>query len=269
MSAVVGAAGAEAGASRAPRRNNAARLFGYDVFISFALGPPPRGTHSYASDLARCLRECDFTVFFSEDVAAPGEQLDSTLLKALLSSQTLVVVANRATMQEPRWVRTEVETFRSRRADRPIIPINVGGALQDPILAEQIQQWLQYHDKIWLDESVDAVTNGIASNELVERLALAPASRRSNVKWRWVVRAIAATLVALTVAAIGFAIRAEHQAKIALENARESTARELAAYGSQSLTDDPEKSVLLDWHAVNATLQFGQASVPGAEDALH
>jgi hypothetical protein len=57
--------------------------------ISFALGPPLRGTLSYASDLARRLRERDFTVFFSEDEAAPGEQLDSTLLKALYRSRTV------------------------------------------------------------------------------------------------------------------------------------------------------------------------------------
>ena len=54
-----------------PRRTNAARLFGYDIFISFALGPLPRGTQSYASDLARRLRERDFAVFFSEDEAPP------------------------------------------------------------------------------------------------------------------------------------------------------------------------------------------------------
>src|SRR5215471_18162471 len=91
----------------AQKRNNAARVFGYDVFISFALGPSPRGTHSYASDLARRLRERDFTVYFSEDEASPGERLDSTLLKALLRSRTLVVIANRGTLEEPRWVRTE------------------------------------------------------------------------------------------------------------------------------------------------------------------
>src|SRR5664279_120656 len=146
-----------AGKSSAPRRNNAARLFGYDVFISFALGAPPRGSHSYASDLARRLRERDFTVFFSEDEAAPGEQLDSTLLKALLRSRTLVVIANRGTLEEPRWVRTEVETFRSHHADRPIIPISVEGALRDTTLAEKTQ-WLECHDKIWLDETQDAVT---------------------------------------------------------------------------------------------------------------
>ena len=48
------------------------RLFGYDMFISFALGPPSHGIRSYASDLARRLRERDFTVFFSEDEAPPG-----------------------------------------------------------------------------------------------------------------------------------------------------------------------------------------------------
>jgi len=78
----------------AAKRSNAARVFGYDVFISFALGPPPRGTHSYASDLARRLRERDFTAFFSEDEAPPGEQLDRTLLAALRRSRTLVVIAN-------------------------------------------------------------------------------------------------------------------------------------------------------------------------------
>jgi hypothetical protein len=31
-----------------PKDTNAVRLFGYDIFVSFALGPAPRGTHSYA-----------------------------------------------------------------------------------------------------------------------------------------------------------------------------------------------------------------------------
>jgi hypothetical protein len=39
------------------RRFNWPRIFGYDFFISFKLGPPPLGAQSYASDLARRLRE--------------------------------------------------------------------------------------------------------------------------------------------------------------------------------------------------------------------
>src|SRR5215468_12607561 len=128
----------------AKRRNLASRLFGYDIFLSFALGPPPRGTYSYASDLARRLRERDFNVFFSEDEAPPGAQLDGTLRRALLRSKTLVVIANRGTLQDPRWVRKEVEEFRAHRSHRPVIPINVGGALQDPRLTATTQDWLGY-----------------------------------------------------------------------------------------------------------------------------
>ena len=85
----------QTGEQVANRRSIAARLFGYDLFFSFALGPPPRGTLSYASDLARRLRERDFTVFLSEDEAPPGEHLDKPLRKALHRSRILVVTVNR------------------------------------------------------------------------------------------------------------------------------------------------------------------------------
>ena len=191
---------AEAGDSPPPKRNFAARLFGYDVFISFALGPAPRGSLSYASDLARRLRERDFSVFFSEDEAPPGEHLDSTLLKALHGSRLLVVIANRGTLEQPRWVRKEVEEFRRRHPGRPIIPISIGGALQDPALAAAAQEWLAFQDKIWLDESNEAASDGIASKAVLERLATAPTRVRANVWWRWLVRGVMAVLATLAVA---------------------------------------------------------------------
>lgn len=198
-------------AARPPRRSNAARLFGYDMFISFALGPLPRGTQSYASDLARRLRERDFTVFFSEDEAPPGEPLTPTLRAALHRARVLVVVANRGTLAEPRWVRSEVEEFRARHPGRPVIPISVGGALQDPALAGPTQAWLGHEDKIWLDEAEQAVAEGIAGEALVQRLALAPGRARANVRWRWVVRGVIASLLALTAAAIAAAVFALRQ----------------------------------------------------------
>ena len=186
-------------AQAAPRKTNAARLFGHDIFISFALGPPPRGTQSYASDLARRLLERDFTVFFSEDEAPPGEKLDSTLRQALHRSKVLVVLANRGTLGSPRWVRVEVEEFRRRHPDRPIVPINIGGALQDPTVGDNAQEWLQFRDKIWLDETEEAGASGIASEAVVERLATAPTRARSNVWWRWGVRGVMAALALLAV----------------------------------------------------------------------
>ena len=220
----------------APARNFAARLFGHDLFISFALGPPPRGSHSYASDLARRLRERDFTVFFSEDEAPPGEQLDNTLLNALDSSRLLVVVANRGTLQEPRWVRKEVEEFRRRHPNRPVIPISVGGALQDPALAGQAQEWLAFQDKIWLDESADAAEAGIASSALIERLATAPTRVRSNVWWRWVVRGVVTVLAALALALGVAAKMATDSANRALAELRRSISLRMTGEASAMLT---------------------------------
>lgn len=185
--------------SAAPRRSNAARLFGYDIFISFALGLPPRGTHSYASDLARRLRELDFTVFFSEDEAPVGNQLNSTLLKALLRSHALVIVANREMLDDPRWVRTEVEKFSKAHPRRPIIPIFVGKVLPNDALMKSVREWLPYEGNIWVDESVEAVGSGIVSETAVKRLATAPRFRKANRRWRLTVSAVMVGLVALAV----------------------------------------------------------------------
>jgi hypothetical protein len=174
-------------------------LFDYDIFISFALGPLPRGTHSYASDLARRLRDLDFTVFFSEDEAPVGNQLDSTLRKALLRSHALVVIANRAMLDDPRWVRIEVGEFRKARPSQPIVPINVGGALQDDELSARVSEWLPHKGNIWVDDSTEAVSGGLASDGTINRLARAPRFRKANRRWRVTVGMVMVSLVALAV----------------------------------------------------------------------
>ena len=57
---------------------------------------------------------------------------------------------------------------------------------------------------------------------------------------------------------------AKKQQRVAEENARESRARELATYAGESLGEDPERSILLAMHAVDATVRFGQSPVPAA-----
>src|SRR6185295_5870558 len=182
-----------------------------------------------ASDLARRLRERDFTVFFSEDEAPPGEELDRALRSALHRSKTLVVIANRGTLDEPRWVRKEVEAFRARHPSRPIVAISVGSALQDAALAAHVREWLSVDDKIWLDESTDAVERGFATDALVDRLATAPTRFKSNVSWRWVVRVVVASLALLAIA-LGAATKvARDSAERARAELRRATALRLGA----------------------------------------
>jgi hypothetical protein len=192
------------------------------MFISFALGPAPRGTQSYASDLARRLRERDFTVFFSEEEATPGQPLTRSLRDALHRSRVLVVVSNRGTLADPPWVRTEVEEFRERHPGRPVVPISVGGALQDASLGADARSWLAHEGKIWIDESDDAVEKGIASESVVARLALVPNHVRSNVRWRWALGAVVAGLALLTATSIGAAYYAARQRDAAVSNLAQS-----------------------------------------------
>jgi hypothetical protein len=219
--------------THAPRqhRSFASRLFGYDIFISFALGFSGRGTQSYASDLARQLRERDFAVFYSEDEAAPGEDLDDTLREALRHSRILVVIANRGTLETPRWVRVEVEEFRKAHPGRPVIPISIDGALEDPTLLDTIRPWLNVKETIWLDDTQDAVDKGAASRPVVERLSLAPRRLRTAQWWRVTVIGVALSLVALTASSLWSEQRARANAARAEASATAARAAEARALG--------------------------------------
>jgi hypothetical protein len=141
-------------------------------------------------------------VFFSEEEVAPGVLLDAALLKALYDSKVLVVVLNQGTLEEPRWVRTEVEAFRSRYANRPIIPVipeHAFAALKNNRdLEAKTEEWLPlYGKKIWVDESDEAIEKGEATDTAVKRLELAPAGLRSKVKWRRLVGTVFTVLIGL------------------------------------------------------------------------
>jgi TIR domain len=208
--------------NKAIGKNNAAKLFGYDIFVSFALGPPPRGTLSYASDLVRRLRESNYNVFFSEHQVTYGEALDESLKKALKRSKTLVVILNKGTLSDPRWVRAEVEEYNQyHKQRRAIIPISIGGALNDPRLTSLTQEWLKFNDIKWLDESEAALQNGVASNSILAGISGAVKGFKSNMAWKWTLRFVIAGLSVLSVALAIEVDSANKSKKEALERAAE------------------------------------------------
>lgn len=256
-------------APRAPKASFASRLFGYDVFISFALGGPPRGSQSYASDLARRLRERDLSVFFSEDEAPPGSPLSNTLRRALLRSRLLVVLINRGTLERPGWVQTEVETFRAQRAGRPVIPLSLDDSLRDRAVSDAAQPWLQHTEHIWLDEAPDAAQRGLATDALVTRLLTAPRRLRANTLWRALIVAVGLALAALAMLAAWQAVLAVRERDRATALRDEALSRQLAAQSSASLVGDPVRALLLatEAHAVVRTPASDSALI-GALGAL-
>jgi hypothetical protein len=120
------------------------------------------------------------------------------------------VIANRGTLEAPRWVRTEVETFRKHHPGRPIIPINIGGAMQDAALTEAVRPWLDVHDQIWLDDTEEAIARGVATAAVVDRLSLSPRQLRTAQWWRVTVAGVTLSLLGLA-ASTGWSAYLAHQ----------------------------------------------------------
>lgn len=211
------------------RSAGASRLFGYDIFVSFALGMPPRGSQAYASDLTRQLRERDLAVFFSEDQALPGDPLTPTLRRALARSRMLVVLLTAGTLRDPRWVREEVATFRSLHPHRPVVPIAFDGALDDAAARAECSAWIDTDAAIRLDDSASALQAGQPSEGIVPRLMLLPGRMRANLRWRALAGATFLVLAGLAAAAVHQALRATDNARQAREELRQATAQRLVA----------------------------------------
>ena len=175
-----------------PYTDLATRLFGFDFFVSFALGAPPRGTQPYASDLVRQLRERGFAVFYSEDALPPGRSLTSDLTRALDRSKALLVICNRETLLEPRWVRQEVEHFRRGKVERPVVPICLDASFQGT--DEPWSGWLPHRSAIWLDEAPGATASSLASIGVVDRVSIYRRVWNARRKWHMFQTAVVVAL---------------------------------------------------------------------------
>jgi WD40 repeat protein len=97
-------------------------------------------------------------------------------------------------------------------------------------------------------------------------------ARKFVSKHRWWIAA-AVAFVAMLVAGVAVstweAVRANRERDRAVTATHEANAQKFAAFASASMAEDPERSIVLAMHAVNATMAFGQGSLPAAETVLH
>jgi hypothetical protein len=164
-------------------------------------------------------------------------------------------------------VRKEVEECRKRHPKRPVIIINVDNALQDSALTASAQEWLGYEGKIWLDESDNAVETGIASEQVVACLATAPTRATSNVKWRWAVRAVMASLAALVVVAGAAAWSADKNAKEADRQRVAAESNLQRAKTGETLAQQNEKQANREAERARSAEADALAQKTRAEDA--
>jgi WD40 repeat protein len=177
----------------------------------------------------------------------PIKQYSWSISRALLKSRSLIVIAEPGVLDSP-WVSEEIRLFR-KRGKGTIVPINVDGFLAQellPVLAG-------LRDFGWLDESMEALSEGHPSDKVLQGLEKA----RRRAKVRTVSRALTVgtilILATTTLLALYLKWRSDINLDEALRQTRRSLSRELAAVSVGQLGVDPQLSLRLAQRAVGVT----------------
>lgn len=234
-------------------------------------------------------------IFRDEHVLLPGENLPAGIRAGLEESEFLIYLASKEAAKSE-WIQDELRIWCSElgRADKLIVvhiadSISIERANNRIIWdkTDAIPRSLEPHIgfiPLWCDltsmntnEQLDLGNPDYKRevNAIVARLRGVTPGEMNDIDvitYRRNIRIRNAGIMAITVAfllAMGLAIFAFMQRNTARRIARESTARELAAYAINNLNEDPELSILLAVRAAGATLRFSEPCLSTVEDVLH
>ena len=168
-------------------------LLGDDVFISYSRRD---GAH-YAAALASRLGEPEFDVscFLDQWGASAANELSRPVIRALRRSYVLVLIGTPGAIDSS-MVRQEVARFsRARlwRRHRPILPINVAGALDNV-------SWAELTGLNRTPETHDACTGGLPSDRVVRLVRDSCSFSRRSQRTRLLSMAAALLLTVSTLA---------------------------------------------------------------------
>lgn len=194
-------------------------LLGNDIFISYSRSDG----RAYAEKLYAQLRAMDYSCFIDYEKLYAGNQLNKALKRALLRSKVLLVVGTPGVRRPGSWVPKEVATF--AETERPVIPINIRGALTEP-------RWEALKNKdgdeiIWVDDA-DGGSPSPAVFEEVRRLFR---FNRRNVWVRAAITAVGVVLLAASAVAVW-------QASVAVANASEAEGQRKVAEEQRQVAEE-------------------------------
>jgi WD40 repeat protein len=182
-------------------------LFADDIFISYSR----RDGAKYAAGLACELSKPgnDYSCFLDQWGASADYKLSAPVLRALKHSYMLVLIGTTGAAESP-MVRQEVEMFSNRRwfqPRRPVLPINIDGALTD-------LDWSELTGLYRVPETNDARREGIPSEAIV-RLIVNSNSYTKRYQRMRLLSLIAMFLLTASVATSVFAAYMSKQARAA------------------------------------------------------
>lgn len=173
-------------------------VLGVDAFVSYRHADGK----AYAAALQRKLEEAGWRVWRDDGELEVGDELGRALSWALHRARMLVLIASPRSCEEC-WMHRERREFRARRPERPIVAIDVGGAMQHAI-------WSDLVETLQLPERPEHLLAGDPHPDLVERLRRARTAQLRN-------RLASALLALVAVLLVGLSI----YLAVALDDARD------------------------------------------------
>src|ERR1700752_502612 len=106
-------------------------LFGDDIFISYSRKDGAKYAAALANELSKPGN--NLSCFLDQWGASAASELSKPVLRAIRNSSVLVLIGTAGAAESP-LVREEVELFSHKRwlrSRRPVLPINIDGALSN------------------------------------------------------------------------------------------------------------------------------------------
>jgi hypothetical protein len=213
----------------------ARRLFGTDVFISYARSD----AQLYARQLAKQLNALDISCFIDVEHIYPGQLLTPALERALARSTALILIASAAS-ETSSYVGLELRAF--KRTGRSIIPVRFKGQHKVPPL-ESLGP-----EVVWIDDTEEHLLAGLPSPAVAVEVRRLLGARRRNNQLRFAGIAVVALFLAIGGLAIQQRFRADTQtsrstmnAQLATQSAADAKKQKQVALDTAKIADDGAK----------------------------
>ena len=177
-------------------------LFADDIFISYSRKDGAKYAAALANELSKPGH--DYSCFLDQWGASADDKLSAPVLRALKHSYMLVLIGTAGAAESP-MVRQEVQMFSDRRwfqARRPVLPINIDGALTN-------LKWSQLTGLYRVPETSGASSEGIPSEAIVRLIV----NSNSYTKRAQRMRLLSLIAIFLLVASAGTSVFAAYMAK--------------------------------------------------------
>jgi hypothetical protein len=245
-----------------PPRTNWSLLVGFDIFISYKRSE----AGVYANDLYSRLRGEDYLCFLDDHEAPPGAPLNSSIDRALRRSRVLIFIATREALQSD-WVGREIERFGT--FGRPLIPINIGRALNEVPLEGTRFEVLKRKDVIWVDEAVYVLPSGHPTDQVLDNLRRLFVWRRAKRNIQAILGAVIAALLAFSLFSLIQKRAADHNRDLANEAAGEAQRQKKAADDSAVYADKQRDIADTQKRAAQKSAQIAEVQRQIAVDNQH